>query len=77
MLAAMGGIGYLNWSSIPPFALSDTRTYRGKKREGFTVRYYVPFGLPIFHSVSGLGTELKAFSPSAKQKGIREEGDNK
>jgi len=75
-LAAMGALAYLDWSSLPPIPMSETRTIRGKSRTGFTVSYRVPFGLPIFNNIPFGGIELKGFSPAAKQKNVQVRGDN-
>jgi hypothetical protein len=45
-------------------------------RQGLTVTYRVPFGLPIFNRVPSGGLRVTAFSPYVIQPSIAEEGDN-
>ena len=45
-------------------------------REGLTVTYHVPFGLPIFNSIDSGGVKIVGFSPVAVQPEIEEKGDN-
>jgi hypothetical protein len=45
-------------------------------REGLIVRYRIPFGLPIFDTVSPNGLVVEGFAPVAEQPNIPETGDN-
>lgn len=45
-------------------------------RQGLTVTYRVPFGLPIFNGIPTGGLRITAFSPYVIQPNIAEEGDN-
>lgn len=45
-------------------------------RQGLTVTYRVPFGLPIFNGIPTGGLRITAFSPYVIQANIPEEGDN-
>ena len=79
--AADGAMAYLKWWSSSTanrktVAGPLTRSVRGKSREGFTVTYRVPFGLPIFNTIPSGGVALVGFSPYARQPDISEEGDN-
>lgn len=45
-------------------------------RQGLTVTYRVPLGLPIFNGIPTGGLRITAFSPYVIQANIPEEGDN-
>jgi hypothetical protein len=59
--------------NMPDFPIGIT-TLNG--RQGLTVTYRVPFGLPIFNNVPNGGVRITAFSPYIIQDNIPEEGDN-
>lgn len=80
-LAAEGAMAYVRWWSNPfsnrkSVAGPLTRNIRGKSRQGFTVTYRVPFGVPIFNNVPAGGIALVGFSSFVRQPEIGEKGDN-
>lgn len=79
-LAALTVLDNVRWSNplmyLWQVTARETRTIRGKSREGVRVTFKVPFGLPIFNSIPFGGISLRGFSPLIEQPNIPENGDN-
>jgi hypothetical protein len=77
-IAAWAVLDNIRWWSNPlqnaPQLPLTRETVRD--RDGVSVIYKVPFGLPIFNEVGSGGIPVEGFSPLVVQPEIAEEGDN-
>ena len=56
----------------------QSKSLRGKTREGYLLTYRVPFGLPVFNNIEAGGLAIRGFAPISIQpsNSEEEEGDN-